>query len=79
MLVQGERLDLDNLSSCSNLVPRLIGDERRLKQVLINLIRNAMKFTKQGFIEIIASLKPGEEEEEKYLYVQVRDTGSGIA
>jgi signal transduction histidine kinase len=53
-----------------------LGDERRFKQVLINLIKNAYKFTSaQGKIDIKTSYdnKIGE------LTVHVQDTGVGIA
>jgi PAS domain S-box-containing protein len=51
----------------------LYGDEYRLKQVLINLISNAVKFTETGFIEYGTSLKNGTKIE-----FYVRDTGMGI-
>ena len=55
----------------------LIGDERRLKQVLINLIKNAYKFTDRlGTIWISAGLRKWMEE--SYLVVHVRDNGVGI-
>ena len=58
-----------------NLPPLLLGDARRLKQVLINLVKNAKKFTPKGKIEILASY----DLEQESLVVHVKDTGSGIA
>ncbi len=49
------------------------GDERRLSQVLLNLVGNAVKFTEQGSIEIAADARDG------YFEVLVRDTGPGVA
>ena len=54
----------------------LHGDEIRLKQVLINLVNNAVKFTEQGSV----TLSVGYERREKnvLLRVSVKDTGVGI-
>ena len=49
------------------------GDERRLTQVLLNLVGNAIKFTDQGEVTIKASA------DERRLQVAVRDTGPGIS
>ena len=48
------------------------GDERRLTQVLLNLVGNAVKFTDQGLVEITAQAINGSFE------FTVRDTGPGI-
>ena len=66
----------DNQDSNGHEFPLLLlGDERRFKQVLINLVKNALKFTKKGFIRIFASYQP----EKSELTVSVKDTGAGIA
>lgn len=52
---------------------RLAGDEYRLKQVLINLINNAIKFTELGRVTVHAKLLSS------VLMVEVSDTGRGIA
>ncbi|MCW9000646.1 MAG: response regulator, partial [Kangiellaceae bacterium] len=56
---------------------RLIGDELRLRQVIINLANNAIKFTEQGFIEIRFE-KIFESNNTIELKVSVIDTGIGM-
>ena len=51
---------------------QLFGDKSRLKQVFINLITNAIKYTEQGKVEVLI------EEEPKYGKIIIRDTGIGI-
>lgn len=56
-------------------MPKLVGDERRFRQVLINLVKNALKFTMKGSVEVSASYSTSQE----MLTVHVKDTGTGIA
>jgi len=55
----------------------VIGDPARLKQVLVNLVGNALKFTDQGKITISADLQ-NRSEDEIALKICVADTGIGI-
>jgi signal transduction histidine kinase len=48
-------------------------DEIKLRQIIVSLTNNAIKFTKTGFVEIGCS------ENEKNFLFQVKDTGIGIA
>ena len=57
-------------------LPKLEGDGRRFQQVLINLVKNAMKFTNQGEISIQVAL---DELDPGMLIGHVRDSGAGIA
>jgi PAS domain S-box-containing protein len=51
----------------------LYGDQKRLRQVLLNLIGNAVKFTDKGKVELHVSLL-----EQKYIQFSVADSGIGI-
>lgn len=55
---------------------RLIGDRDRIKQILLNLIGNAVKFTEQGRITLSAGCF--EENGKFYLRIRIADTGVGI-
>jgi len=70
---------LELLLSLPNELPdNFLGDQGRLRQILINLIGNAIKFTDQG--EIIVALTILRKEEDKYLLrVEVQDSGIGVA
>jgi signal transduction histidine kinase/ligand-binding sensor domain-containing protein/CheY-like chemotaxis protein len=60
----------------SNVPRRLLGDPRRLGQVLINLLSNAVKFTERGQVSL--QVDPQEEAESPLLHFQIQDTGIGI-
>lgn len=58
----------------SPAVPSVLhGDELRIKQVMLNIINNAIKYTKKGHVDIDVSMDDG-----KTLAVRVADTGIGI-
>jgi signal transduction histidine kinase len=57
------------------LPPRVLGDNLRLQQVLLNLIDNAIKFTENGSVQV--SVQPAREEHS--YRIAVRDTGAGLS
>jgi PAS domain S-box-containing protein len=56
----------------------LLGDPTRLRQIIVNLVGNAVKFTEQGVIDVAVSLE-SQQGELFELSVTVRDTGIGIS
>jgi CheY-like chemotaxis protein len=69
---------LDFETHISKDVPAfVIGDSLRLRQVIINLVGNAIKFTNEGMISMRVSIQK-ETDTEKYLYFEITDTGIGI-
>jgi signal transduction histidine kinase/CheY-like chemotaxis protein len=60
-----------------NIPLELIGDPARLRQIIINLVGNALKFTSQGSVSLQASLL-AETDERVELEVRVKDSGIGI-
>ena len=70
---KGLQLQLDQ----SSRFPRYIkGDEARLRQILVNLISNAVKFTTQGSVTVRLDVKDGAH---RHLLLEVEDSGPGIS
>ena len=76
---QGLRLTLEVLPDVPS---NLVGDPNRLRQILVNLLGNALKFTPQGSVtlRVERELAPaGDDEGQSWLRFNVVDTGIGIA
>lgn len=66
-------------SSIATKIPvKLMGDPNRLRQILLNLLQNAVKFTHQGYIQASIDLINGDDNGLVVLKFAVEDTGIGI-
>ncbi len=61
-----------------NIPQHLLGDPIKISQIFMNLVGNALKFTKDGKVEVIAKLLKKDEDDVK-LYFEVKDNGIGIS
>ncbi|GMT44651.1 MAG: hypothetical protein IEMM0006_0483 [bacterium] len=61
-----------------NLPPGIVFEETRLRQILFNLVGNAIKFTRKGEITISARFEPEHTPGKIKLIIGVEDTGPGI-
>lgn len=66
-------LDYDN-----SIPLNLLGDPLKISQIFMNLVGNALKFTKNGQVDVIAKLKK-REEDTITVYFEVSDNGIGIS
>jgi signal transduction histidine kinase/CheY-like chemotaxis protein len=71
--VQAQSRDLEFNVHAESGVPVVFSDELRLRQVLINLISNAIRYTDKGSIELACSF------DDQAVHFSIRDTGKGIA
>jgi CheY-like chemotaxis protein/HPt (histidine-containing phosphotransfer) domain-containing protein len=76
-----QRTDAKMLELCARISPKvpmvLIGDPTRLRQLILNLVGNAIKFTENGNIVVNAELESRTSDEVR-LHISVADTGMGI-
>ncbi|MDO9631521.1 MAG: ATP-binding protein, partial [Humidesulfovibrio sp.] len=63
----------------SSVPELLVGDETRIRQILMNLVGNAIKFTPVGSIQVTAWAAPSKRFPDKtQVFLAVQDTGIGI-
>jgi PAS domain S-box-containing protein len=76
-----QRTDQKHLEICARVSPSvpkfLIGDPTRLRQLIVNLVGNAIKFTEEGNVILAAELEERTGDEVR-LHLSVSDTGMGI-
>jgi two-component system aerobic respiration control sensor histidine kinase ArcB len=78
-LAAAKHKEIDLIISYPESVPKLvIGDRFRLHRILLNLVNNAVKFTRKGCVKISVQMIKQLKEDEVLLEIAVEDTGIGI-
>ncbi|MGD9135936.1 MAG: response regulator [Desulfobacterales bacterium] len=81
MKIMGIKAHEKNIELAYRIAPgvpdQLLGDDARLRQVLLNLVDNAIKFTDDGEVIVYVATQ-SQMEHEVYLHISVVDTGIGI-
>lgn len=76
--VKADQKELDFLIEVDEKLPdELYGDETRIRQVIVNILNNAVKYTKQGSVTFMVE-GARQEDGSLMLHVAVKDTGIGI-
>ena len=71
--------ELDFKVNIDESIPhKLLGDDIRLRQILVNLLNNAVKYTHKGSVTLSVKCLPCETENTARLHFSVKDTGIGI-
>lgn len=75
--VRAEKKNLEFRIKVNEKLPvGLVGDDARIKQIIINLLTNAVKYTNKGFVELVFD---GFLRNNKYiLHIEIKDSGIGI-
>ena len=75
----GEKPIIFKQNISEDLPIHLYGDDRRVRQIMSNLLSNAFKYTDEGVVELEVSGKRHEAQEDHiWITIRVKDTGSGI-
>ena len=78
VFLRAQDKNLDLLFENNKTIPNnLFGDEVRIRQIIVNLLTNAIKYTEEGLVMLTADWE-SVDEENMYLIVSVKDTGIGI-
>ena len=67
-----------NFRVSTDIPSKLHGDEIRIRQVMLNIINNAIKYTKEGHVDVDISTGNVKDPSNRMLIVQVTDSGIGI-
>lgn len=82
--MEAHKKGLEVLIDISDDIPEVhVGDPGRIQQIVLNLVKNAVKFTEKGFIEVSARIIQKShlslsEVDSQFLHIEVIDTGIGI-
>lgn len=77
--LRAEQSGLDLILSCNKEIPNtLYGDSIHIRQILINILSNAVKYTKVGHVKLSIDFKNANDSDDIFLEFSVEDTGVGI-